>query len=337
MDIREAYNNYILAIQHLGTRTQKDYRQKLSVFVAWCESQQKPIKLEQVSNVTFTWFVAHLKKTHPSHKTGSDSLSTQTLAGYYRVVKAFLNWCTEDEEYCEFVKSITLKRLKKPKIEEFIIETFTIDQVEALLEASFKECSDHLQIRDRAIVTLLWQTGIRAEELCTLRIANTDLQRAEPSIKVFGKGRKERRIPLQGESRKLLKQYIEMYRMPAIQEQIDLARKTFRKKRQRNPNDKELEQLARKIQSEATVFVGRYHRPMSVGGLYQLIRRLGEWSHVEGVRCSPHTFRHTYSANFMRNGGNIYTLSKLLGHTQTRVTEEYLKSLGVWDLVNGQE
>ena len=126
-------------------------------------------------------------------------------------------------------------------------------------------------------------------------------------------------------------------RTAAIQEQIEMARKQFRKKRQRNPNDKEHEQLARKIQSEATVFVGRYHRPLTITGLYQLVRRLGEWSHVEGVRCSPHTFRHTYASNFMRNGGNIYTLSKLLGHTQTRVTEEYLKSLGVWDLVNGQE
>jgi len=75
------------------------------------------------------------------------------------------------------------------------------------------------------------------------------------------------------------------------------------------------------------VFVGRSGDPLTKNGLYQIIKRLGQWAHVKGVRCSPHTFRHTFAALFIKNGGDIYKLSKLLRHSSIGVTEQYLKSL----------
>jgi integrase/recombinase XerD len=57
-----------------------------------------------------------------------------------------------------------------------------------------------------------------------------------------------------------------------------------------------------------------------------MVALLGELAEIKGVRCSPHTFRHTFAAMYMRNGGNIYTLSKLLRHSSVKTTETYLQS-----------
>jgi len=117
-------------------------------------------------------------------------------------------------------------------------------------------------------------------------------------IKVFGKGRKEREIPLVEETRRELAGFIRQYRKGA------------------KPGD--------------VVFVGRTEQaPMTVDGLESMFRRLGTWAGIEDheVRCSPHTFRHTFAARFMLNGGSIYYLSRLLGHSEVRTTEKYLASI----------
>ncbi len=333
MNIREARDNYLLDIKHLGQRTQVDYRYKLRIFVEWCERQAPPLQLEQVNNSVFSLFLEHLRETHTSHKAGCD-ISTRTLAGYYRVIKAFLNFCLEDEEYAEFVRVVTVKRLKRPKVEEFLIQPFSLEQVEALLAACQKEMCERLQMRAQVIVMLLWKTGIRANELCTLRMVNVNLTRIDASITVMGKGLKERRLPLEKECRDLLHKYIRKYCEPTIVEHTQQALARFRGQKQRRPTEKEQTQIERTVRNEMTVFFSRVYKPMRVSGLEQLIHRLGDWASIEGVACTPHRFRHTCSRAFILNGGDIYELSKLLGHSSIITTEVYLKSLGVWDIVS---
>lgn len=332
MNIREARDNYLLEIKHLDKRTQKDYQQKLRTFVEWAERQRPAIQLEQVSNGVFAQFLDHLRQTHSSHTPGKP-ISTHTLAGYHRAVRVFLNWCLDDEEYAEFVKPVTVRRLKRPRTEEFLIHPFTIDQVEALLKACRRVPDPHLQLRDRTIVMVLWKTGIRANELCTLRLMDVNLTRLEASITVMGKGKKQRRLPLEKECRELLKKYIQTYREPLVSVHISQELHAFREKKQRRPTEKERTQIERTVRDETRVFASRYRKPMTVNAVDQMIHHLGEWAEVKGVRCSPHTFRHTYARAFILDGGDIYELSKLLGHGSVKVTEEYLKSLGAWDMV----
>lgn len=333
MDIREARDNYLLDIKQLGKRTQLDYRYKLRIFVEWCERQKPPFQLEQINNSVFALFLEYLKENHSSHKTGC-AISSQTLAGYYRVIKAFLNFCLEDEEYSEFVRPVTVKRLKKPKTEAFLIQPLTLEQIEALLAGCPQEMCERLQMRAQVIVMLLWKTGIRAYELCGLRLVNVNLTRIDASIIVMGKGSKERRLPLDQECRILLQKYIRAYCEPTIEEHIKLAIARFRGQKQRRPSEKERLQIARATRDEMTVFFSRVNKPFTVNGLEQLLRRLKRRANLDGVSCNPHQFRHTYARNFILDDGDIYELSKLLGHSSVTTTEVYLKSLGVWDLVS---
>ncbi len=298
MDVCEAVQEYLATLKRLEPMTVVGYRQRLEAFATWCQAQN--IQLEAVRSKSIDQFLDHLRATRRSHKAGAEQLSSYTLVGYVRVIKTFLNWCVEDEEFCEYVELVTVRRIKLPKTEEFVIEPFSPEQIAALFRACDQQSGRyldlrHLRLRDKTIIAVLVDTGIRADEICTLAIANVTLDPRDAHIKVFGKGSKWREVPLGNKARKLLREYIHKFRSEA---------------RKSEP-----------------VFVSRYHQQLTVSGLEQIIHRLGQLAGIDGVRCSPHTFRHTFACNFMIAGGDIFDLSKFLGHSSIEVTLHYLKAL----------
>lgn len=303
MDVEEAIQEYLATLKRLQPKTVQGYEQRLGVFCQWVSTTNKKkiadhlkqIQLEQVNVYVVDAFVQHLEQTHKPHKAGVDGISTYTLVGYVQVIKSFLSWCLVDEEYSHYVKPDVIKRIKLPKLVKVLIETFNDEHLAAMRKACHREYNDHLRLRDECILSMLICTGIRAFELCGLTIANTHLDPKESYIKVFGKGQKWREVPLDDKCRRQLKIYLKRYRAGAL--------------------------------ASDPVFITRSgSRALTVNGLEKLITRLAEWANIEGVRCSPHTFRHTYAVTFMKQIGDIYLLSKTMGHSSVRVTEDYLKS-----------
>jgi len=298
--VEEVAQEYFASIKRLKEKTQQEYRYKLGLFCKWCTNNS--IYLRDISSRVVDDFLLHMKATHTSCKSGQKEISSNTIASEVRVIKAFLNWCLQDEEYSKYVKPIVISRIKMPKITQEIIQTFTPAQISALLRACDKEKSEHLQLRDRAIIAVLLDTGIRAAELCTLTLSNVILDAKDSYLRVFGKGDKWGEVGLGEQSRKALRKYIRMFREPTIE-------------------------YAKEDINQSVVFVNRSGNPLTVNGLDQIIERLGERAKIENVRCSPHTFRHTFAKMFMQNGGDVYKLSKLLRHSSVKTTEDYLKSL----------
>ncbi len=217
------------------------------------------------------------------------------LAGYARVIRCFLNWCLEEEAYELVVKPAVVKKIKMPKTQKSVIDIFTTAQLQALFVACQYEYNEHLQVRARAILSVLIDTGIRASELCTLTLEHTHLDPGDAFVKVLGKGRKEREVGLGTLSRQALEDYIIRYRGQA------------------GPQE--------------PVFIGRYSEPLTPDGLEQIITRLGSFAEISGVRCSPHTFRHSFAVSYLLAGGDLYKLSLLMGHEKTEVTEIYLRTI----------
>jgi integrase/recombinase XerD len=246
-------------------------------------------------------------------------LSTSTTSQYVKNIKRLLNWCLLDDVYSEHIKALTVARIKKPTVKDVIIEIFSDDDIAAIFKACDKEIHEHLQVRDRAIVALLLDTGIRATELCTLTIDNVCLDPKDAHIRVFGKGKKWGEVGMGEQTRRYMQKYLRTFREPTIEHEVQTAH--------RNMSERQLVHVIKREKEQAVFFVNRAAKPMTRGGLQQGIRRLGRLAGIEGVRCSPHTWRHTFSVMFIRNGGDIYKLSKLLRHTSVKVTEEYLKSL----------
>jgi site-specific recombinase XerD len=165
------------------------------------------------------------------------------------------------------------------------IQPFTPDQAQALLLAAKRSKQSR---RDEAMLWFMLDTGVRASELCGLRRCDVDFQGRRCTV--LGKGDKHRTLPFGGTAAKALWNYL--------------------KDEPRDP--------------EEPLFLSQRGEPLTRSGLLQLIERLGKVAHVEATRCSPHTFRHTFAVEFLRAGGNVFTLQQLLGHTDLKMTNRYV-------------
>jgi site-specific recombinase XerD len=164
----------------------------------------------------------------------------------------------------------------------------TVATVEKLLQSI--ESDTFLSRRDRAIIVFLWDTGVRASELCNLSMRDLNMGRREVLIR-NGKGDKDRHVPFGLVVQKILENWLE-------------------------------------VRGEANcdrVFVNRCRNPLTRSGVYDLLRRRKNEVGVEEP-CNPHAFRHGFAIEFLENGGNIHNLQNLMGHETLRSTEIYLKA-----------
>jgi len=309
--VRTAVAEFLSATRRNRTaESQKNYHWMLYSFADFAETQG--ISLEAVDGRTVDGFLDHYQASHRPSKPGATTIAASSLANMVTVIKAFLNWCAHDTQvYGDFVEEKTVRAIRRVKVPKVIIEVFSHAQIRALLESSEQEESPRMVARAKVIIHVLVGTGIRASEFCHLKLCDTHLQNEGPYIKVVaGKGERDRRVPLGPVTYKKLAYWTQTYRA---------------------------EQPV-----SAPVFTNRSGvEAISVPGLQQLFGRLGERAKIEGVRCSPHTARHTFACNCIKSGMSIYNLSKLLGHSSVVMTERYCRALGadfqeLADQVRGQ-
>ncbi len=221
---------------------------------------------------------------HEMRPVKEGGLSPHSVHGYVRTLKAFGSWMSEEG----YVKRHPFQRLKPPKLPETMLEILSDDEIMALIRAI--NASSLLGARMYAIVLLLLDTGIRANELCTLTLDNTNLQ--EGYVKVCGKGNKERMVPIGGATTKALMRYIQAFRPEPVATGVN------------------------------SVFLSDDSTPLTYSGLSQALRRLGKSANVK--RLHAHLFRHTFAVRYLMNGGDVMTLRLILGHTTLAVTQMYM-------------
>ena len=154
-------------------------------------------------------------------------------------------------------------------------------------------------IRDRAILEVLYSTGIRLEELCRLTVYDADLQGGMLRVN-SGKGKKDRVVPLGKHAAKFIREYVEKVRP----------------------------QLCRKNRSERRLFIDYYGKPLSKQSVSLMIRASARASGVK-KKVSAHTFRHSFATELVKNGADITAVQRMLGHSDLSVTQVYLRSAGV--------
>jgi integrase/recombinase XerD len=299
--VQEFLQKRIKAGKAAGTIT--EYRRHLYAFADYCEARH--LGLEHVTWREVDDFIDLVKATHHGRQ-GRPALGSCAIHHYALAVKTFLKWCSTDRHvYGEVVSIDTVKYITLPRLEQAKIAGFTQEQVRALLAACDQEPTKALQLRNEMIVWLLWATGIRVGELCGLTVGQVTLSE-EASIEVFGKGRKWRRIPLGTITKRKLARYLAEARAGA------------------GPTDP-------LFVSHSSFSRGQ---PLGISGVEEVFESLGKRANISGVRCSPHSMRHGFAQHFIRSGGDVYSLSRLLGHRDVKITEHYLESLGVanWNL-----
>ena len=169
-----------------------------------------------------------------------------------------------------------------PKLPKRLPKVLTINELEKIL-------SENLDLSDFAIVELLYSAGIRVSELTELELRNLDL--TQNIIKVFGKGSKERLVPIGKKCSATLKEYL-----------------------------KKRELIALKYNSKPYLFLNSDGTKITRQKVYKLIHSLGK---VVGKNISPHTIRHSFATHLLENGADLRVVQELLGHASIVTTQLY--------------
>jgi site-specific recombinase XerD len=215
--------------------------------------------------------------------------SASTAATRYRALKQFFRWLVDVEG--ELEKS-PMQGLRMPKLDERPVFVIPEDQVAALFDV-LKGRRDFASVRDRAILRVFLNTGIRVGEMVGLRLVEVELRRKRAVVK--GKGNKTREVPLG----------------PKAVLEID----RYLRARRGHP-----------LASEPWLWLGSRGR-LTDSGVTQMLRRRCQEAGVPAV--NPHRWRHTMSHYFLAAGGSEHDLAALHGWTSTQMVQRYAKSTAV--------
>jgi site-specific recombinase XerD len=215
MQVQQALEEYLDAKRrNIKPKTLSESRRIIGYFCDFCREQS--IQLEEIRPKVVDAYLDEFQATHHSKKGGP--LSTHTVFQQVANIKIFLGWCAMDEELEQYIKLTTVQRIPNPKRAVLIKDVFTIEQIHALLfacesiDVGSEQMNVYLRDRNRAILLLLLDTGIRAAELCGLKMKHLFLSPTDPHIKVFGKGDKWREVGLGEKSRGELSRFVGKYR-----------------------------------------------------------------------------------------------------------------------------
>jgi integrase/recombinase XerD len=287
MEISAAIDEYLGSKQNSIThKTYEWYALFLGQFDDWCATQH----LTDLSSITAPQVQQFVSAT--------PSKNTNTRHHRAQIVKGFPNWCALDDELG--VREKTVRRIEMPKVEQPDVDIFSKADIDKLLRACDKTRQPY---RNRAILHILLDTGIRASECCFdsrrpeentgLLWENIVLGRGgESFLMVMGKGRKPRMVGFGEETSQAVRRYMN---------------------RERGRSDWDF------------LFLSREGRPMSVRMLQQLLGELGKLAGVPN--CHAHRFRHTFAINQLLNGTSSLVLMQLMGHSTLDSTKIYIRAM----------
>ena len=209
------------------------------------------------------------------------------INGFIRSVKVLFNYLIEDE----YIDKNPFAKVKQIKTDKVIIHTFKPEEIKKMLNQFNKNI--YTDLRDALLIRMLYDTGLRISEAINLKITDIDTERN--IVKVFGKGHKERIVPFGRSVKREILRYIAR-REKSIPRDLD----------------------------EGYLFSSRQGTPLMIRNVTREIQIVGKRAKIEGKRLSPHTFRHTFAKTYLMQGGDLFSLQKIMGHSALSTTRQYV-------------
>jgi integrase/recombinase XerD len=250
-----------------------------------------PMQVNEITADIIRGFILHLQSTprfagHPFARTQEAGLSGHCINTYLRSIRAFWHWLESED----LITDNPFNKVKIPKPPHKIIPTFSDEQLKLLFSQPNR--SSATGFRDYTLMLVLLDTLMRVSELigCLME----DLNIGSRVIKVMGKGSKERVVPFGKTTQKVLWKYTTVYRP--------------------EPH----------LPQHNRLFLTSEGRPLTKNRVEAIVKKYGERAGIQGVRVSPHTFRHSGAVAFLRNGGDLFTLQRIMGHSSLEILRRYV-------------
>lgn len=269
MQIIDNFINYILIEKGLSKNTALAYRTDLKTFFKYLE--EKSIPFENIQHSQLTDFLWNLKVSN---------LKPRSIFRMVESIRQFYKFLVIED----IIKEDPTIYLSVPKTSEVLPDTLTNKEVDILLNSV--SGTDDLSVRNRAMLELLYATGLRVSELISLKFENINLE--ECFVKIIGKGNKERLVPFGHKAKIFLERYLRV----------------------------------RKKTNSEYIFLTRLKKPIS---RIEFWRQLKEISIKAGImkNITPHTLRHSFATHLLTAGTDIRFVQEMLGHSSISTTQIY--------------
>jgi len=273
-----AWLDHLLTEQGLSTNTVAAYTQDMRNFHAFLEEMcDGPPELAVLAKLDehalFLYFAWLRKRGHAG----------RSLARHLSSLRGFFLYAIEER----VIQNNPAMFLERPKLPTLLPEVLSEKEMGAIL--ALPDMREKLGVRDRCMLETLYGAGLRVSELCRLRVLDLDAQRGV--LRVFGKGAKERLIPLHDMAVSLVCDYLQNWRTAFFPK-------------------------------EDTLFLNRSGTSLSRVALWKIVRKYAQRA---GIRrnISPHTFRHSFATHLLEGGADLRSVQLLLGHADISATEIY--------------
>lgn len=287
-NLTDSVQGFIFSCQTEGKspKTIEWYECFLHRFEKFHKDNNYPDDINDIGRNHIKAFIAYLQTVAKTpHK--QQPLAATTIQGYVRTLKAFFSWALRDE----IIGANPMAKIPLPKAAAKLINTLTKEQIENLITVCRN--SNGIGYRNLTMILLMLDSGLRISELIGIELPDVDLNGGLIRVRK-AKGGRERMIPVGDLVRKLLWKYTNYYRQTPL------------------------------IPSIKSLFLNIDGLPITRNGVQQMLRRYGQKAGIAGVRCSPHTLRHTFAKTYLLNGGDVYSLQNILGHSCMSTVRIYL-------------
>jgi len=270
------YLAYLKLEKNLSENTVLSYKNDLSSFMRYLEEHEinDPSQIESRLIISFFTLL---------EKIGLTSLSA---ARYFSSLKGFLNYLFANN----YIKSNPIEKVSPPKLAKNLPGVLSFAEIEKIL--SLPNTKETLGIRNKTILEVFYACGLRVSELTSLKLS--DLYLNEEMIRVFGKGSKERIVPIGSSAINWIKKYLTKSR-PLLQ---------------------------KKMKSENYLFLNSRGSKLSRMGVWKIVEKYIKESGIE-KEAHPHTFRHSFATHLIEGGADLRSVQEMLGHADISTTQIY--------------
>jgi integrase/recombinase XerD len=268
--------NYLSVERGLAMNTLESYGRDLRQYSQFLDQDEDESDLDSVSRASIINYLVHLQ---------TQGKATATIARRLAALKAFYQFLVRENR----IKADPTANLESPKLEKRLPRVLTVKEVERLLGQP-----DPVQaagVRDRAMLELLYATGIRVSELVSLNVNDVSLDMGY--IKCSGKGSKERIVPLGTLAIQSCRDFLAAPRNRLI-----------------------------KGREETALFVNHHGHRLTRQGFWKIVKKYADDAKID-KDITPHTLRHSFATHLLENGADLRSVQEMLGHADISTTQIY--------------
>jgi len=281
-ELSNTLKTYLIAckVEEKSNLTLGTYSDRINALFKFIQDNDIPLRIDSLTTSHIRLFLLSMRER---------GLAASTLNAYYRALNTFFVWLVAEG----INSSNPMHNIKPPRVPKQTVKPFSDSDISRLLKLTAD--SKFLQVRNRVMILLFLDTGIRLAESAGIQLPDIDFD--HETIRIWGKGSKERLVPMGQTTQRALLKYLLMRRdeFPCL-------------------------------------WVNEERRPLTHRGVQITIKKLCHRAEITDARPGPHTFRHTFAITYLRNGGDLFTLQVQMGHSTLEMTRRYLSSLGIEDV-----